>query len=244
MRSSDPIARHRTHGALAVPSRAQLLDALRAAEHPLTAQELSVSSRLHVSTVRFHLDVLVGAGLVYGRSEPMGRRGRPRMLYYPVVGGPVPPGAAAGYELLAGVLAANWADTSAERAQRAERAGHTAAAAQRILPSVRRTPSMEESVDEITGMFAELGFEPDVVPEGDGVQIRLHACPFRAVAAEHPEVVCSLHLGLLRGSMAETGAPAAVTRLEPFVEPHLCIAHIVRATPAPPTQLADTRGRP
>lgn len=52
----------------------------------------------------------------------------------------------------------------------------------------------------MTGLFAEPGFEPELARKGEQLQIRLHACPFRVVAAEHSEVVCSLHLGLLRGA--------------------------------------------
>jgi predicted ArsR family transcriptional regulator len=228
VRSSEATERHKTHGALAVASRVQLLDALRASERPLVARDLAAACGLHISTVRFHLEVLSEAGLVRSRPEPTGKRGRPRLLYSPTDAGGLG-SASTGYELLASVLAANWADTPAERSQRAERAGHAAATAQRVAPSPSRALSMQESVAEVVGVFAELGFEPDVAPDGEDLQIRLHACPFRAVAVAHPEVVCSLHLGLLRGALAELGAPATATSLEPFVEPHLCIARIVPA---------------
>lgn len=228
MRSNDPVARHRTHGALAVPSRVRLLDRLRAADVPLTAQELAASCGLHVTTVRFHLDVLTGAGLVHARTAAAGRRGRPRMLYHPATAEEAP----VGYELLAGVLAAHWPGTPAERSRRAERAGRAAAAAHDVRTSEQPALSTEEALARISGVFAELGFEPDVVPDGDGARIRLHRCPFRAVAVEHPEVVCSLHLGLLRGLLAGTGASAAVTGLEPFVGPHLCVAHVAASETA------------
>ncbi|WP_300012357.1 helix-turn-helix domain-containing protein [Pseudonocardia sp.] len=225
MCSNDAAARHRTHGALAVPSRVRLLDRLRAADVPLTAQELAVQCGLHVTTVRSHLDVLAGAGLVHARAEAAGRRGRPRMLYHPSTAGEPP----AGYELLAGFLAAHWADDPAERAQRAERAGRAAAAAHPVRTGEQPVLSLEESLARISGVFAELGFEPDVVPGADATQIRLHHCPFRAVATEHPEVVCSLHLGLLRGLLDGAGPSAEVTGLAPFVEPHLCIAYVAEA---------------
>ncbi|MHA6783057.1 helix-turn-helix transcriptional regulator [Pseudonocardia saturnea] len=228
MRSNDPVARHRSHGALAVPSRVRLLDRLRAADEPLTAQELAASCGLHVTTVRFHLDVLTDAGLVQARTAAAGRRGRPRMLYQPATAGE----GSAGYELLSGFLAAHWPGTRAERSRRAERAGRAAAAAARDV----RTPeepalSTDEALARISGVFAELGFEPDVVPDGDGARIELHRCPFGAVAVEHPEVVCSFHLGLLRGLLDGSGTSAAVTGLEPFVEPHLCVAHVAASAP-------------
>jgi predicted ArsR family transcriptional regulator len=242
----DLTARLRTHGVLAVASRVRLLDVLRASQRPLDARELAAASGLHVSTARFHLCVLSEAGFVLSRSEVPRRRGRPRLLYAPVsVGAAVDEAGAAmpGYQLLATVLAAHWAETPAERAQRAERAGRAAARNQRF--ALRRSPSLtaEESVAQVSGLLAELGFEPELAREDRNVQIRLHACPFRAVAQEHPEVVCSLHLGLLRGALAELGAPLNVRSLVPFVEPHLCVAHISPAVgPAPAAEGSQAEG--
>lgn len=69
--------------------------------------------------------------------------------------------------------------------------------------------------------------------------IRLHTCPVRDLARAHPEVGCGLHLGLLQGLLdhAATGdhqdgehqdgeGGALSARLEPFVEPELCIARL------------------
>jgi predicted ArsR family transcriptional regulator len=82
----------------------------------------------------------------------------------------------------------------------------------------------------VNAVFAELGFDPDLARDGDRLEIRLHACPFRAVAATNPDVVCSVHLGLLRRTLADVDAPPAAVSLQPFVEPHLCLAQIAPAT--------------
>lgn len=219
--------RSRTHGALAVASRLRLLDALRASEDALDARALGTICGLHLNTVRFHLQILAEAGLVRSEPDSSGSRGRPRLLYTPTTVGGIATGEPAGYQLLATVLAAHWADTSAERAQRAERAGRAVATEQGFVtrPSTRPITT-EDAVTRVGALFAELGFEPEVARDGDELQLRLHACPFRAVATEHPEVVCSMHLGLLRGSLHELGAPATTSSLTPFVTPHLCVAHI------------------
>ncbi|MGH7744011.1 MAG: helix-turn-helix transcriptional regulator [Candidatus Dormibacteria bacterium] len=230
MGMNDLAERHKTHGALAVASRVRLLDALRASERALDTRDLAAACGLHVSTIRFHLEVLSEAGLVRSQSEPTRRRGRPRLLYTPASAGDASGPERTGYQLLATVLAAHWADTPAERARRAERAGNFMATAQRLAPPPATGLTIEESVSQVSGLFAELGFEPELAREGQELQIRLHACPFRAVAAQHPEVVCSLHLGLLRGALVELGAPATVSSLAPFVEPHLCLA---RVSPVP-----------
>lgn len=226
MKANELVGRHRTYGALAVASRVRLLDALRASERPLDARELAAACGLHVSTVRFHLEVLSKAGLVCSHSESPGTRGRPRLLYGPASVGDTGGPKQTGYQVLATVLAAHWAKTPAQRAQRAERAGWAMAREQGLRPRSSPKLTAEESVAQISALFAELGFEPELAREGQDLQIRLHACPFRAVAQEHPEVVCSMHLGLLRGALAELGAPATARSLRPFVEPHLCVAHI------------------
>jgi predicted ArsR family transcriptional regulator len=226
---SEPPQPRRTHAALAVASRARLLDLLRSDEGARTAHDLAAAFGLHVNTVRFHLDVLEDAGLVRRENSPSSRRGRPRMLYTAAQ----PP--ATGYELLAQALAQHWQGNPAERAKRAEQAGYELAAS----AGDRRTGpplSVAAAIDEVVGLFATMGFQSEIVPDrGDGAQIKLHHCPFRTVAVQHPEVVCSLHLGMIRATLSESGAPAAATGLEPFVEPNLCIVNIsVVATTGPP----------
>jgi hypothetical protein len=42
-------------------------------------------------------------------------------------------------------------------------------------------------------------------------------------------VVCSVHLGLLRGTSPASAAPPTTTRLLPFVEPEFCLAQLTPA---------------
>ena len=46
-------------------------------------------------------------------------------------------------------------------------------------------------------------------------------------------MICGVHLGLMRGALEALGAPLEATRLEPFVAPHLCLAHLTPTTDAP-----------
>jgi predicted ArsR family transcriptional regulator len=116
-----------------------------------------------------------------------------------------------------------------ERVRRAEQAGWDWAGQRESGPTVAAATLAEAAV-HVNAVFAELGFEPDLARDGDSLEIRLHACPFRAVAATHPDVVCSVHLGLLRRTLADVDAPPAAVSLQPFVEPHLCLAQIAPAT--------------
>jgi predicted ArsR family transcriptional regulator len=210
--------------ALASPQRRRLLELLRAREVPRDAVELAAAIGLHVTTVRFHLDLLRRAGLVDSRSQPRATPGRPRTVYsavsHPDSGG---------YPALTRLLAAHLADTPEARAARAEQAG-VAWAGELIAeadPASGADP--EQAARAVTGMFAELGFDPEM--SGDQVhhQIRLRACPFRAAARANPEVVCSIHIGLLRGTLTRLGAPPTTARLLPFVEPELCLAQLTHA---------------
>lgn len=243
------VERSRMHGALAVASRLRLLDALRDGDRALDARELARICGLHLNTVRFHLQILSEAGLVRSEPDSSGSRGRPRLLYTATSAGSAAPGSTApgsgqpaGYQLLATVLATHWADTPGERAQRAERAGRATAQRQGFAARSSTRVTTEDAVAQVGALFAELGFEPELAHEGDDLQLRLHACPFRAVALEHPEVVCSMHLGLLRGALDELGAPATTSSLAPFVQPHLCVARITPAAGPAPTTLPDPIG--
>ncbi len=58
---------------------------------------------------------------------------------------------------------------------------------------------------------------------------RVRPCPFVELARRHQEVVCPIHLGLIRGALAELGATTSATKLEPFVRADLCVAHLAAA---------------
>jgi predicted ArsR family transcriptional regulator len=210
----------------------RLLDALRTSDRPLDVRELAAASGLHVTTARFHLDVLTDAGLVTSHFGQSGTRGRPRRLYSPASRA-VSAGGHTGYELLSEILAAHWAGSRDERAQRAEQAGWAWAgqrqAGHRDPGPTVAAATLGEAAVRVNVVFAEVGFDPELVRDSETLQIRLHACPFRAVAVTHPEVVCSIHLGLLRRTLADVGAPPHSVALQPFVQPHLCLARIAPA---------------
>lgn len=207
--------------ALASPPRRRLFEMLRADGAAEDAHRLASAAGLHVSTVRFHLDVLARAGLVTSWSQPRGTAGRPRTVYRAVARAEP-----RGYQALTGLLAAALADTPQARTARAEQAGLAWAA--ELATGTERHPPLgaEAAVRAVTGLFTDLGFDPELVGgEGDR-QIRLRDCPFRDAARAHPEVVCAVHLGLLRGTLNELGAPPTTTTLQPFVEPELCLAQL------------------
>jgi hypothetical protein len=94
------------------------------------------------------------------------------------------------------------------------------------LPPFRRIDA-RVATERLVGMLFEIGFEPEAVTAGRRRRILLHHCPFREAAEAHREVVCSVHLGLMQGLLAGIDAPVDAERLEPFVQPDLCVAHLV-----------------
>jgi predicted ArsR family transcriptional regulator len=136
--------------------------------------------------------------------------------------------------MMTGLLAAHLDDDPTARSVRAERAGVAWAAS---FPVPREWEGSDQAAvshgaaQRVTGLFAELGFDPELTVQGTHAQVRLRACPFRAAALAHPEVICAVHRGLLRGTLSQVGAPAAAARLDPFVEPHVCLIWLPTADP-------------
>lgn len=205
-------------------SRSRVLAALQDAGTTLAVGDVAKRVNLHANTVRFHLDALVEAGLAERSTEQRDQPGRPRALY-----AARPGSASAGrrsYRLLAEILTSYLGAETARPAQ----AGHDAGRAwgrylaERPPPFRRLDPA--DATQRLVRTLDEIGFSPEAVTAGGDRRILLHHCPFRETAAEHREVVCSVHLGLMHGILAELGAPIDVERLDPFVEASLCIAHL------------------
>lgn len=211
----------RRHRALAEPSRARILETLSLAGEPLDAAQLAERVGLHPNTVRWHLGVLADAALVTSRAEPRTRPGRPRIVFSPAK----EPEGREDYRLLAAILAGSLAGT-AEGIAAAEQAGDAWGRFLVERPPPFRRMTDDDAADRVVELLDEHGFEP----ERENGDVLMHRCPFRDLAEEHGDVVCSVHLGLIRGALAEINAPVTATRLEPFVEPSLCRARL--GTPA------------
>lgn len=209
-------------------SRARVLEVLRAAGEPVGVQDAADQVGLHPNTARFHLDGLVDAGLAERRTEERSQPGRPRTVY--VAGATEVQAGQRSYRLLAEMLTSLVVDTLPEPGKAAETAGEAWGRYLAERPAPSQQVDGEEGIRRLSAVLADVGFAPDAVEDADRPVIPLRHCPFREVAERQREVVCSLHLGLMRGVLDEVRAPLKANRLEPFVEPSLCLAHL---TPAP-----------
>ena len=82
---------------------------------------------------------------------------------------------------------------------------------------------MPSATRSVVAVFTDIGFAPEPVPQPAGTRIELRACPFRTLAAQHPDIICALHLGMLRQLLDEATEGTVEAALTPFVEPELCI---------------------
>lgn len=217
-------------------SRSRVLDILRVAGEPLGVAEVADRTELHPNTARFHLDGLVDAGLAERTTEERTQPGRPRMVYRAC--GVGVPGGQRSYRLLAEMLTSLVAEALPEPERTAIEAGQAWGRYLAERPAPLQRVDAEDGIRRLSAVLADAGFAPGSVADPQAPVIQLRNCPFREIAEQHREVVCSLHLGLMRGVLAEVRAPVRAERLEAFVEPSLCLAHLST------TERTDAGARP
>ncbi len=217
------------HRALSDPSRVRILELVQQAEAPLDARELATRVGLHANTVRSHLGVLAEAGLVSARREERTRPGRPRVLYKATTAEPLDAPALASYRLLAQILASSLAGTERDPSARAEEAGRAWGAHLVGRPAPFTSISKNETIDEVVRLHEEYGFRPELRRAKSGQELVLKRCPFQEVATSYQAVICPIHLGLIRGALAELGTGIEADSLEPFAEPGACVGHLTSA---------------
>jgi predicted ArsR family transcriptional regulator len=217
------------HAALASEPRRRALALISESAVPLGVGAVADALGLHVTTARFHLEHLEAAGLIERQVARAGQRGRPQVLFS-AAAAPLPVETA--QQQLAQALAAVIGEDDDGGRARSVRAGerwsaHYAAVAVAETAATARpaTPAVPDTlVPPLLRVLTEIGFEPEV--RADEGAIALTACPFRAEARANPDVVCSVHLGLIKGLASTLGHDASGIRLEPFVQPALCLVHL------------------
>lgn len=196
-----------TRGALAAASRVAILDVLERSAAALTVVDVADAVGRHPNTVREHLQALVDARLVVRFPEVRTVRGRPRTLYRR-------PAPAEGRDPGAGLDRA-----VRDRLRDAALSAYADAGAARDPAAWRQLAALEQH-------FAELGMEPEARP--DEARVHLWSCPVRALAREHEDLVCRVHLRLAGEVLEAAGGPLEPDRLEPFVGPEHCVLHLRR----------------
>lgn len=222
----------------------------------LTAAQLAKQLSLHVTTVRFHLDQLVAAGLVEASFHKHIGAGRPRKVYARVKG-PRPTVSSHDSLLLLSTLLTEAFAVQGER-QRAmspDEAGRRWAVEN--VPAAPGEPAATPGqwiakLGLAIDVLSEWGYEPELTADAGGrdARIELTYCPFRELARQNTEVVCGIHRGLIAGTMARLGEPDTTVELHPFAEGERCIARLQatgdrpEAPVPPPDERSDPLGSP
>ena len=203
-------------------SRAHVLGIVQAQPEATTLAALISATGLHANTIREHLVALVQQGLVQRhRATPAGR-GRPAWLYTASPADLRPEQAE--YAGLAAALASTLHRTSADPRADAMVSGaewgrelaHDHGVRQDVADRAEPSAARRQVVD----LLDHIGFAPE--PDAEHTVVRLTRCPLLEAAHRYPDVVCAVHLGIVRGALEEYGADPGGTDLFPFSEPGAC----------------------
>jgi predicted ArsR family transcriptional regulator len=216
------------------PVRRRLYELVAGHPHPVNRDEAAAATGVGRPLAAYHLDKLVGLGLLAASYQrPAGRTGpgagRPAKVYVRsgaefVVS--VPP---RDYELAARLLTiAVEADSGG-----ASRAALATAAEQfgaglgiRSIEAGRAGGGAWQAAE--TALRTQ-GYEPWQAEDG---RLRLRNCPFHQLAAEHREVMCGMNLALIKGLVTGLGASELHPALDP--RPGCCCVAIDAGPPGPP----------
>lgn len=208
-RASEPVSPAIPLGPL--PARAdrpreaalRVLRALAAAAEPATIATLTRELGGHPNSVRMHLEHLVEAGFAVEDAAPSSGRGRPPRAYRATIAGQQVAGqddAWDGSTALVSAVAEQLA-TASEPVEQARALG------------VRWGRRLRHADADLLTTLAAQGFAPRVAEDG----IELRTCPLLETARQMPEIVCSIHQGLI-----DELSPQPL-RLAPFARPGACV---------------------
>lgn len=209
--------------------------------HPgMRAQDLANRLGLHVTTVRFHLDQLVAAGLLRSHFQRRKEAGRPRKLYAIEQGSLGTVTSDQSYRMLSELLVETLSTGDDEMPTTPEEAGarwgrrhvldgHTGLVGQAPAHSPGQWLG---KIGQMVDLLREWGYSPEVSTTNDGrtARVALHDCPFLPLAKDNTAVVCGIHRGLMRGVMEALGEESTDVGLTPFVAPSLCIAALTTSS--------------
>lgn len=201
--------------------RGVVLERLQESPEPVTISGLAAELGVHPNTARDHLDALVERGLAVRGRAPAQGRGRPAWRYTAAVDRLEPDARVRDYAGLAAALAGHLARTSADPGAEGLAAGREWG---RTLMSDRPAESAGTPRHRVVHLLGELGFAPEA--DAAATTVALRRCPLLDAARQHPEVVCQVHLGIVRGALEHHGGDPEPTALLPFAEPGACRLHL------------------
>lgn len=226
--------------ALGDPTRRALYRYIAAQGVPVGREDAAAAVGVPHHVARFHLDRLHEAGLLQVQyKRPAGRggpgAGRPAKLYRPAPAEFAVSVPERRYDLAGLVLTRAVATAIADDTPAGQALEEAAGEAGRAIGEVARAQA-DPTGDGAGSLAAALealdayGFSP----RAEGGCYVLGNCPFRALSAQMPEVVCRMNLALIAGALDAAGARSASAHPDP-AEGRCCVT----VQPAP----GDSRTR-
>jgi predicted ArsR family transcriptional regulator len=172
---------------------------------PLATAQIAEGLGLHPNTVRPHLERMRDVGLLDVITDARGAVGRPQHRYSLAADAPSlgfePPAFPALARMLLR-LASSAELPAAEAVEAGRDYGQTLALDHR---------SDIPCEDALLAELMTLGFDPESVSDDDSSTIAFTRCPFQELAEANPDLVCSLHHGLVNGFVEEFGGGEVVS---------------------------------
>jgi predicted ArsR family transcriptional regulator len=227
----------RTIGDLAAtlgdPTRRGIYVTVRESADPVTAGQIAHLFEIHPNVARHHLDRLVDGGyLRVSERRPAGTRGggagRPAKGYEPTGKEIVVSYPARRYDLLAELLVRVIRRIGPDEAPDvAEQVGleYGRQLAAEVGGDDGDRSGVTEALSAVARAMMGVGF--GITPDEDQQTLVTVHCPFGTTAAEHPEVVCRLDQGIVRGLMEVIGDREPTAVVTPHADPdEACITEV------------------
>ena len=199
-RRQDPGAELDLLKALGDNTRYAIYLELARSSAPKTTAEVSDALGLHPNTVRPHLERMRDVGLLSLDTGGRGGVGRPQHRYAVAPDAPSLGLEPSPWPTLARILLGAVTDGGLSSEDVRE-----AAAAQGRDDARRHWTGHADTVGALAREQSRLGFDPESVTEQGCTTMAFAHCPFRELAEERPEVICSLHGGMVEGFVDELG---------------------------------------
>jgi predicted ArsR family transcriptional regulator len=79
-----------------------------------------------------------------------------------------------------------------------------------------------QNLARLQDAMSRAGFDPRFRRTGRSVDVTLRDCPFRDLADDYRELVCSLHQGLVEGMLGGLKPKMTLRDFKPFAERGIC----------------------
>jgi len=206
-------------GSLGDPTRRRIYLAVRASPEPVTTAIIAETFAVHTNVARHHLDRLVADGyLQVSRRRRAGKvgpgAGRPAKHYEATTREVALAFPVRRFDLLTELLARMIDHMPRDEASHlAEEVGREYGLELAAEMGLDAATDPEAAAEAVARAFTAMGFETEARP-ADGILLTTF-CPFGDAATNHPEVVCRLDQGIVRGLLEASSGEA-----HPIAHPH------------------------